>query len=131
MPTINSSAVSALINPDLILLNSEPPYGGPLARDTTKPFLLYQCLLVWVDHLTALVLRRINYHLGRQIAEVINFVAFDILKLSGHHAFHGPLAVLTKSDVAYYRLECRFSDVLGKLAVVERFCLGDSLSENL
>jgi hypothetical protein len=36
MPTVNGSAVFALINPRLILLNNEPPYGGSFTRDTTS-----------------------------------------------------------------------------------------------
>ena len=43
-------------------------------------------LLVWIDHLTRLVLRRCYHDLGREVSELADVVALDVLELHLEHA---------------------------------------------
>src|SRR5581483_11493344 len=87
----------------------------PLARTASlSASLISNRLFVRIDHFAALVLWRVDDHLGFQIAEVIDTVAFDCLELRRQRAFLDPFAVLSEFHVADDGLESRFADVVGQ-----------------
>src|SRR5262249_14611553 len=73
-------------------------------RESGSIVLLFR-LLVRIDHIARLVLRRIEHHLGRKVAEIVDAVAADVLELDQQHPVLRPLALGAERDVADHRLE--------------------------
>src|ERR1700760_3326045 len=67
--------------------------------------LLRDRLLVRIDHVTTLVLRRIDDDIGFQIAELVEAVALDVLELGRQRALLLPLACRAEFHVADHGLE--------------------------
>ena len=89
-------------------------------------------LLVRIDHVAALELRRIDDHLGlRRIAEVVDAAALDVLELGRQRALLRPFAVLVELHFADHGLERGLVHVFGELVVVEALGGGDGIAEHL
>ena len=65
------------------------------------------------------------------VAELIEIISRDVLKLSEELARLRPLAVLAEPDVARHRLEGIGVNIVGQLVVIETLGALDGLRENL
>src|SRR5215468_3394876 len=78
-------------------------------------------LLVRIDHLARLILRRRYHHLGRDVPELADVIALDVLELHLEHARLRPFALDPERHIADESVECGFADVIGERVVVETF----------
>src|SRR5262245_39685630 len=88
-------------------------------------------LLVRIDHLARLVLRRRYHDLGRHVPELADVIALDVLELHLQHARLRPFALRPKRYVADQSLERGFTDVIRQLVVVEGLGGRDRLLQHL
>src|SRR5262249_14889411 len=88
-------------------------------------------LVVRIDHVAGLVFGRPQDHLIAGVAELIEIISRDVLKLAEELARPRPLAILAEPDVAGHRLEGVGVDVIGQLAVIETLGALDGLRQNL
>src|SRR6516225_1133123 len=88
-------------------------------------------LIERVDHLARFVFRGRDHNLGRDVPELTDVVALDVLKLNLQHARLRPLAVLAELHVADDGLERVGAQINGKLCVVEALGRADRLAQNL
>src|SRR5215469_4812127 len=78
-------------------------------------------LLVRIDHLARLILRRRYYDLGRDVPELADVITLDVLELHLEHARLRPFARGPERHVADQGLERGVADVIGEFVVVEAF----------
>src|SRR5262245_1017925 len=76
-------------------------------------------LLVRIDHLARFVLRRRYHDLGRDVPELADVIALDVLELHLEHAGLRPFALGPEPHLADQRVERGLADVIGELVVVE------------
>src|SRR5208337_3515223 len=88
-------------------------------------------LLVRVDQITRLVLRRIEDHLSGKITKIVDAVALDVLELDQQHPLRGPLALGAELHVPDDGLECCFAQIIGKLLIIEALGCADGIAEHL
>ena len=87
----------------------------------------YLAILVRIDHLARLVLRRRYHDLGREVLELADVIALDVLELDLEHARLRPFALRAERHVADQGLERGLADVIGELVVIEAFRRRDCL----
>src|SRR5262249_37832418 len=88
-------------------------------------------LLVGIDHVAGLVLRRREHGLRIHAAELLEVAALDVVILDLQHAALRPLAALAELHVAHDGLERGLADVVGELVVVEALGRLHRLAEDL
>src|SRR5215813_13254916 len=88
-------------------------------------------LLVGIDHVAGLVLRRREHGLRVHATELLEVAALDVVVLDLQHAALLPLPALAELHVAHDGLERCLADVVGKLVVVEALGCLHRLAEDL
>src|SRR5262249_35440312 len=88
-------------------------------------------LLVGIDHVAGLVLRRREHGLRVHATELLEVTALDVVVLDLQHAALLPLAALRDLYVARDGLEGGLADVVGELVVVEALGGLHRLAEDL
>src|SRR5215470_9844006 len=88
-------------------------------------------LLVGIDHLARGIFGRRQHNLGRDVPELSNVVAFDVLELDLQYARLRPFAVLTELHVADHGFERVGTKVVRNLVIFEAFGPKISLPKDL
>src|SRR5438034_7654122 len=111
---------------------------GPLRWDLRSSFsadlahpTLFPRVGVRIDHVARLVGGRMENHLARQIAELLDAVGLDVLELHQQHALLRPFALVAELHVADDGLEGRLADVIGQGVVIETLGRLDRVAEHL
>src|SRR6476620_12793265 len=76
-------------------------------------------VLIRIYHRTRLVFSRRHHHLGRNVLELGEVVALDVLELDLQHPRLRPFAVGTEPHVAEHRRKGVGAEVVGELGIVE------------
>src|SRR5262249_17293511 len=106
-----------------------PPASPRLFAGRGTPRLLR--LFVRVDHLARLVLRRRHHDLRRDVLELPDVVALDVLELDLQHARLRPFALGAEFHVADHGLEGAGADVVAELGIIEALGPFDRLRQHL
>src|SRR5437660_5043816 len=90
--------------------------GSIAAASPAKPelggALLFLRFAVRVDQIARFVLRRVDDHLGREVAKLLDAVALDVLELNQQHAIFRPFPLVAELHVADHAPERSLAHVI-------------------